>query len=417
MKTVYFLGAGASFATEYQLPTMKNFFDRFSIEQYPNLGTFLKEFFIPFSSSVPSIFETMVFESVPGILKSEEFEEIINGFEDELHKEKEEISFLEVMDKIKNEKEIIEKRIKGLDFNLEEIVTFLDLAVSKFGKLGESKSYHLEEAQRELIEYISNRLLLYHRRNLNELYPSEKYKILFQDLTPQDSIITLNYDIMIEDTLQVLWEEMPEDGKNKFASKKGNFPEEHPLLRKLNEILINQPLWIGRPEWIYYTSEEMDRGVFLKLHGSINWVYCPNEDCRHHFSLFPVEIKEFIEQSISFPSCRVCGTATKPAIVLPTMYKAFERFPKLGFIWALARKELEEADKIVIIGVSFAESDYYLRWLFKSALRKFRLNPNSHKIEIVDKNEKVRDMVKKITGVDPEYKRDFKEYISHLEKD
>ena len=409
MKTVYFLGAGASFATEYKLPTMGHFFDKFSIIHYPNLGRFLGEFFVP--SSFPSTAETMLFDSIVQILNSENFEMIVSGFECELQKERESIGFLEIMEKIRQELQSIEDTIRAGDFNLEEIVTFLDLTVNKFGMLGERRSY-LEEAQKELMEYINNRL--YHRNKVDELSPSRKYKILFKNLSRDDSVITLNYDIIIEDTLQLLWKKMSKEEKKKIVGQ--NYSEKkHFLLEKLDLILVNQPLWWNRPEWIYYTADEMDSGVFLKLHGSINWVYCPNENCRHHFSIFPVDIKELREKTINFPSCRVCGTVTQPAIVLPTMYKAFERFPKLGFVWALARRELEMANKIVIIGVSFAESDYYLRWLLKSALQRFKLNPNSHRIEVVDKNEKVCDIVKEITGITPKYKGDLDEYISHLE--
>ncbi|MCD6134970.1 MAG: hypothetical protein J7J25_05625 [Candidatus Omnitrophica bacterium] len=410
MRTVYFLGAGASFATEYQLPTMSNFFDKLSVKEFPSLSKFLEEYFLPFS------YENY-FDIFPERIEKflEEKEDIIEGISDEFKDDPENISIIRITEELEKAMERREKKLKGVKFNLEQVVTFLDLAVSKFGELGESKFYYLEEAQRELIKYISNRLLLYHREKVNKLYPSEKYKILFQNLTPQDSVITLNYDIIIEDTLQRLWEEKSEKEKEEFIKKENISGKSHPLLEKLEQILINQPLSWTRPEWIYYTSQEGKRGVFLKLHGSINWVYCPNEDCRHHFSFFPVEIKEFIEQSRSFPSCRVCGTATRPAIVLPTMYKAFERFPKLGFIWALARKELEEARKIVIIGVSFAESDYYLKWLFKSALRKFKLDPDSHKIEVVDKNKDVCSIVEKVTGIKPEYRRSLEEYISSLD--
>ena len=409
MKTVYFLGAGASFATEYKLPTMDRFFDKFSIAEYPHLSKFLNNYFLPFSYK--NYFDLFP-ERVEELL--EEKEEIISGISNQLGESPEDISIIRVVQELEKAWEGKEKRIRGTEFNLEEIVTFLDLSISKFGEFGEHRPDYLEQAQRELIEYISKRLLLCHRGKLNELYPSERYKVLLQNLTPQDSIITLNYDIIIEDTLQILWEEMPKEKKKEFVRGNNIDSKKHPLLAKLEEIIINQPLWTDRPEWIYYTPEESYTGVFLKLHGSINWVYCPNELCRHHFSLFPVPVGE-LSQQISFPACRVCGTATKPAIVLPTMYKAFERFPKLELIWALARKELENANKIVIIGVSFAESDYYLKWLFKSALKKFKLNPTSHRIEVVDKNKNVCDIVRRITGIDSEYKGNFEEYISRLE--
>jgi|GEM_PF-3935700 len=49
MKTVYFIGARASFATEFKLPTMDEFFDKFSIKEHPHLSRFLENYFLHFS--------------------------------------------------------------------------------------------------------------------------------------------------------------------------------------------------------------------------------------------------------------------------------------------------------------------------------------------------------------------------------
>jgi len=140
-----------------------------------------------------------------------------------------------------------------------------------------------------------------------------------------DSIITLNYDLIIEDSLETLWNEMDKNEKERFGREKDS--QLHPLLEKSQKVLINQPLWWDRPEWLFYTPEEIQTGVFLKLHGSINWAYCANSSCRHHFSIFPVEYTELISQLITLPACRVCGQPVEMVIVPPTMYKVFENFP------------------------------------------------------------------------------------------
>jgi len=101
-------------------------------------------------------------------------------------------------------------------------------------------------------------------------------------------------------------------------------------------------------------------------------------------------------------------------IVPPTMYKVFEKFPKLGFIWSLAKKELFKANKIVIIGVSFAPSDYYLRWLFKSALALLKLRPEIPTIEVVNTDEDACDTIEGITGRKPEFKGDLDKYLQSL---
>lgn len=162
----------------------------------------------------------------------------------------------------------------------------------------------MHQTKGELLDYIKNRV--FHRKNpINVPLPSEKYKSLFRKLNPLDSIITLNYDLIIEDSLETLWNEMDKNEKERFGREKDS--QLHPLLEKSQKVLINQPLWWDRPEWLFYTPEEIQTGVFLKLHGSINWAYCANSSCRHHFSIFPVEYTELISQLITLPACRVCG--------------------------------------------------------------------------------------------------------------
>ena len=79
------------------------------------------------------------------------------------------------------------------------------------------------------------------------------------------------------------------------------------------------------------------------------------------------------------------------------MNKSFVEFPKLGFLWSLAFRKLRDADRIVIIGLSFTESDYYLRWLIKSSLlSRGKAQP---KVLIVDKNIEICHKFQYLTGI------------------
>jgi hypothetical protein len=130
-----------------------------------------------------------------------------------------------------------------------------------------------------------------------------------------------------------------------------------------------------------------------------------------------MDITEMPAQMAAFNECNLCGECLETAIVPPTMYKIYEDFPMLNFIWSIAHKELMTASIIVIIGLSFAPSDSLLRWLFKSAIAP-RQNEQKPKIEVVNKTEekeKTCRLVKEITGVEPEFKGDFDEYIKKLD--
>jgi hypothetical protein len=161
---------------------------------------------------------------------------------------------------------------------------------------------------------------------------------------------------------------------------------------------------------IFY-SRDGKTGFCLKLHGSIDWLYCLNPNCGHHQIFWPNRLDYKDERAHSEPGapCTLCGMPIVSVIIPPTMYKTFEKFPKLGFLWSLAYRELNIADKIVVFGVSFAPSDYYLRWLFKKAITDRKNKPT---IINIDSNPEISDKIKEITGIAPEYFPTLDEYLA-----
>lgn len=144
-------------------------------------------------------------------------------------------------------------------------------------------------------------------------------------------------------------------------------------------------------------------GLFLKLHGSLDWFRCPNSDCSDYSRMFLRENKN--EPMI----CGVCGTDLEAAIVPPAMSKSFARWPKLGLLWRLAREELAAATGVVFIGVSFAPSDYYLRWLIKSSF--LESDGNKEWVKVVDKCPSVKKKIREMVDVEPTHYSSIQEYI------
>lgn len=107
-----------------------------------------------------------------------------------------------------------------------------------------------------------------------------------------------------------------------------------------------------------------ERGLYtvklLKLHGSLNWVTCPQ--CHRLF--VNKHQKEGIRALNGTAECRFCSDDVKmdAAILLPTFQKDLA---KLHFqqIWNQAAIELSEATKIVFIGYSFPLADFDFRAL------------------------------------------------------
>jgi hypothetical protein len=334
-KRVYFLGAGASKASDFTLPTMNEFFreEDFKNGNYDNLHAFTKKVF-------------------PNANISE--------------------------------------------LNLEDVITCLELSVDKFGVFGEHPESYLYEARREFSLYVRERLTYppIKEEDRQERYWCRNHKVLFKQLTDHDSIITLNYDLIIEHTL--------------FEISRNC---EGGLLRRSYNIL-GRTLYVDsgdRPS-LYHTDVRL--GHYLKLHGSINWIYCANPTCGNHQLLFPNWIGSKGTQNSLGDPCILCGSPLVSVIIPPTMNKTFDEYPKLGLSWSLAFREIRDADELVLIGMSLPDSDYYLKWLVNSAVSS---REDKHlKVVVVNIDKGVCDKVEKLTGARPEYHDDFREYVENL---
>jgi hypothetical protein len=118
---------------------------------------------------------------------------------------------------------------------------------------------------------------------------------------------------------------------------------------------------------------------FIKLHGSVNCVLCPNCNRLYTGLGAPRELlEEYIAGKICPRCCRVRSAVgstalnkpvLEPLIISPTFIKEFNN-AHIQMIWHNAYMDLCEAKKVVFIGYSLPEADYHLRTLLKRAIRK-----------------------------------------------
>lgn len=106
----------------------------------------------------------------------------------------------------------------------------------------------------------------------------------------------------------------------------------------------------------------------MKLHGSINWLYCPN--CSRLY------VHRYKNIGIGYADvCPHCPANDEQKILLeemiltPTMLKELQNH-HLRLTWQHAFMELNRADKVVFIGYSLPLADFELRYFFKKALPK-----------------------------------------------
>ena len=307
-KRVLLLGAGASAASDFNLPTMAGFFDA-ELAEYPELISFL-EWFYP--------------QKLPA------------------------------------------------EYNLEEVLAYLDISRARMPVWGfgsREVSYGKEPLAYDLlIEFVQRRL------DIPKGVCCSLHKRLFENLQPTDTILTLNYDLIADRALFEI-EKDPEKGKIPQDSRMG----------KLQALLSELRIWAESPPSLI--PREQETGFYIKLHGSLDWLYCPTVGCRNNTNLFAVEISAFPEQKEGNP-CRFCGAAVKSFIIPPVATKRLEDRGRMAFLWNLALRELIQARCIGLIGLSLAPSDFELRWLLRQAVEL--RGQHSLSVEVVNKNENHR---------------------------
>lgn len=264
--------------------------------------------------------------------------------------------------------------------NIEDVITHLELSLEGFGARWRWVEMDVAKAHRECMDFIHDQLD-YPPRNNNRF--CEIHRKILNQCSPDDTFITLNYDLVIDHSLRFRNDTRSFFGQN-YEKRLRNivwglkFDEEEPI----------PPA--GKRE-----------GFFLKLHGSLDWHYCPLESCINHQQFFSNELVSMhsADKHMVRPGspCPVCGTGIVPVIIPPGLGKSFEKYPKMGILWNIAFREIEAADELIFIGMSLPPSDYFLRWLLREATNS---NQKKRRVTIANNSAEAIDRIKKLMGVE-----------------
>lgn len=182
--------------------------------------------------------------------------------------------------------------------------------------------------------------------------------------TNELSIITTNYDVMIEFVLSRL-------GWHCYLPGQWDAIEE-------NEYSVAGQM----------CSDDKTQPLLCKLHGSLNWFFGPDDATKLRVENVMLNLEYFGDprepKRINFPKVSIeeYQTTRTPLIVPPVLFK-MQTIPTFREIWNSAGKALEEAEKLVFIGFSFPESDTHIRYFLAANLFE---NVDLRTIEIVDPN-------------------------------
>ena len=199
--------------------------------------------------------------------------------------------------------------------------------------------------------------------------------------TPDNiTIISYNYDIQIEKTLEML----KKSQKWKMNDDICNFPSCYQI-----KITKNQILRTESNVQLFKTTFRNNGIKILKLHGSVNWYSKHKTERPSLIAMFSPEREINISCMLNVSELTNIYTSPRrfrdflglPIIVPPIFLKSSIFHNKIKNIWLLAEKALTDSDEVLFFGYSCPVSDVESSNMLKRAFRKNNKNP---KISIID---------------------------------
>ena len=183
-----------------------------------------------------------------------------------------------------------------------------------------------------------------------EIDENGDYKRFKDALWESDTIITFNWDTMLDDIL----------GRKEILNDRKRWTEHN----QYANFIMNLSGW-KETTYKHMTVEPPEKefdftnGYLLKLHGSVDWFQCKNTECRAYNKAFP--ILDF--ESIYY--CSECRSRLIPIIIPPVLYKKYNEYLIIQTLWNMANDEVSNADEIIIWGYSLPPTDFHANWLLR----------------------------------------------------
>lgn len=245
---------------------------------------------------------------------------------------------------------IIGKNIStsGQNIDIEAFLTHIEIEIER------SPSPELLSIRQEILSFIRKLLI-----GLSEKISKKKgeYNKLVTNISKSDTILTYNWDLLLDNLLgreDVL-------GGTYGKSNKKSIKSNHYNDFINNFTAIGEGTWGGISVKKPYDHWDIDKGYFIKAHGSIDWFYCSNEACRAYRKVFPVFNPDHDQH------CSECHEQLDCLIIPPVLNKGYRNYPLIRVLWNLAAKEISIANEIVVWGYSLPPTDFYTSWLLRQA--------------------------------------------------
>lgn len=242
----------------------------------------------------------------------------------------------------------------NFSLTLEDYFTQLEflLATAEFSRAAESRRTiaALTAKRDRLMAALSAVLEMSTNRAITAGRGCEFHRRLVRELRPGDTVISFNYDCVLDDALR-------REGNGKWNAAYGYA---FPPLRKIT----------GAERWDPAAPAAMPGNTIylLKLHGSLNWQFPPADSSE------PIWIKQRLHQQFGTP---------RFTIIPPEWNKSARAEPIFNLLWRRAMEAVRKAEHVAIVGFSFTPTDLHVESLFRLALADAKLktlviaNPSS----------------------------------------
>lgn len=245
---------------------------------------------------------------------------------------------------------------------LEAVFGFLDYFIQQNESLNAKYTYEniieIKEHLIKLVHYVVN-----HQTEKGSKY----YHIFWEAIKKYNgniSIITLNYDTLIEHAFEFLFEKF---GYIDYCTHFMNYD-----FKDSEQFSF----WINPREPVTVPGEFNPVPIkLIKLHGSLNWKYC---NCCNQTLLTPWDRKIDLQHGkflgYTYPDmeeyeyvCPLDGTEFNTLIMAPSYVKPLKH-PVISHLLSEASREIRAAKKIVFVGYSLSEADIHIKALFRKHL-------------------------------------------------
>ncbi|MBK8817058.1 MAG: hypothetical protein IPN42_16820 [Methylococcaceae bacterium] len=266
------------------------------------------------------------------------------------------------------------------EYNLEDVLSFLNLSCARI-------PIWQNNFQSQSNRILFDSLLKYTKMRLEIPVNSicSLHESLFQTLKEQDTIISFNYDLVADRVLL------------NIEPQQNDRPGLDTRMGKISGLLGRLNIWNDPPPSLL--PREQKWGFYLKLHGSLDWLYCETPGCENNVNIFACGVSELSEGQAEGMPCRYCGASLKTFIIPPVATKRLEDRGRMAFLWNIALRQLSSATRIAVIGISFAPSDFELRWLVRQAI-ELRVQ-KYYELHVVNPSKHDRqNIIKLFPGID-----------------